>query len=120
MTRYIFPSGGVAAYWPRSLRFFRTVTATRPQTDLTEVDNEVDTAPIPNGIVVTSEDGSYRSFCGPDDLTSLWVEVDATGSRFRINAVSATRYTDGSWTPGAGGGSTIGPGLTIPFTIGSS
>lgn len=121
MTRYIFPAGNVGASARlRAMRFYRTATATRPITDLTEVDGVVDTLPIPNGVIVTAEDGSFRSFCGPDDLKTLFWEADGVAGRTAISSQLATSYSDqGSLTTGSGT-TTVANGGTIAHGLGAT
>lgn len=79
---------------PRALQFFRSATATRPQTDLKRVESGYDTTPIANGIITTGEDGSYPEFAGPDDLTSLWMQVvSGPGGRTKLDSTGQVLFT---------------------------
>lgn len=96
MPRYIFPAGAVTVTdgRPRALQFFRSATATRPQTDLKRVESGYDTTPIANGIITTGEDGSYPEFAGPDDLTSLWMQVvSGPGGRTKLDSTGQVLFT---------------------------
>jgi len=98
MPRYIFPpatelsAGGI----PRFARVYRTVTATRPLEDLRNLDGNVDTTPIPSGRLVVMSDGSLQAFAGPDDLTTLWREIEGEPGRVAIEATDPVAYTAAS------------------------
>lgn len=94
MPRYIYPAGtvGSAGGALRVLRFYRTATANRPLTDLTNVSGGVDTSTIPNGVIVTDTTGAYPSFCGPDDITSLWYELNDAFGRTQISTTTPVSY----------------------------
>ena len=96
MPRYIFPAGAVTVTdgRPRALQFFRSPTATRPQTDLKRVESEYDTTPIANGVITTDESGNYPEFAGPDDLTSLWMQVvSGSGGRTKLDSTTAVSFS---------------------------
>ncbi len=95
MPRYIFPAAtGVATGGrQRFVRVYRTATATRPLEDLRNLDGDVDTTPIPSGRLVVLWDGSLQAFAGPDDLTTLWREVEGDETREAITATGPVAYT---------------------------
>ena len=96
MPRYIFPAGTVTVTdgRPRALQFFRSPTATRPQTDLKRVESGYDTTPIANGVITTDESGNYPEFAGPDDLTSLWMQVvSGPGGRTKLDSTTAVSFS---------------------------
>ena len=95
MPRYIFPAAtGVSTGGrQRFVRHYRTATATRPLEDLRNLDGNVDTTPIPSGRLVALWDGSLQAFAGPDDLTTLWREVEGDETREAITATGPVAYT---------------------------
>lgn len=95
MPRFIFPSATELSTdgIPRFARVYRTVTATRPLEDLRNLDGNVDTTPIPSGRLVVMSDGSLQAFAGPDDLTTLWREVEGDETREAITATGPVAYT---------------------------
>lgn len=107
MPRYIFPavSGLPSDGRPRFVRYFRTATSTRPLNDLMNLnDEDVETVPVPNGVLVVSADGSVQRFAGPEDLTTLYREIEY-GVRVPVTATGPTANTgSGSGgVPGAAG-----------------
>lgn len=88
MPRYIFPAAtGVATGGLRRYaRFYRTETSTLPITDLMDVADGLETAPIPGGRFTVNPSGAISSFAGPDDITTLWREVEGTPGRTAVNA----------------------------------
>lgn len=96
MPRYIFPAGAVTVTdgRPRALQFFRSPTATRPQTDLKRVESEYDTTPIANGVITTDESGNYPEFAGPDDLTALWLQVSGSSERTKLSTTKPCKFSE--------------------------
>ena len=94
MPRFIFPADTFATDGiPRFVRHYRTATATRPLEDLRNLDGDVDTTPIPNGRLVVDSAGELQAFAGPDDLTTLWREVEGDETREAITATGPVAYT---------------------------
>lgn len=95
MPRFIYPAvtGLPTDGTPRFVRVYRTATATRPLEDLRNLDGNVDTTPIPSGRLVALWDGSLQAFAGPDDLTTLWREIEGKPGRVAIEATDPVAYT---------------------------
>ena len=104
MPRYIFPAAtGIATGGRRRYaRVYRTVTATRPLEDLWNLDGNVDTTPVPSGRLVVLGDGSLQAFAGPDDLTTLWREIEGEPGRVAIEATDPVAYTAAGGAGNAG------------------
>lgn len=104
MPRFIFPPATElsADGIPRFARVYRTVTATRPLEDLRNLDGNVDTTPIPSGRLVVMSDGSLQAFAGPDDLTTLWREIEGEPGRVAIEATDPVAYTAAGGAGNAG------------------